>query len=60
MDWVPDGARPWTEGPEAVKTHLRGIILPDRLENGKTFTQVEIKPKMMGHDLATSPSRTSP
>lgn len=28
--------------------------------NGKQYTNVEIKPEMIGHYLAESPSRTSP
>lgn len=44
--------------PEAVKTHLRNmIILPEMVGsvvgvyNGQNFTQVEIKPYMIGHYL---------
>ncbi|OMJ10146.1 40S ribosomal protein S15 [Smittium culicis] len=47
------------EKPEAVKTHLRNmIIIPEMVGsivgvyNGKTFNQVEIKPEMIGHYLA--------
>ena len=47
------------EKPEMVKTHLRNmIIVPEMIGsvvgvyNGKTFTQVEIKPEMIGHYLA--------
>ncbi|XKL68790.1 hypothetical protein PGB90_006559 [Kerria lacca] len=46
------------EKPEVVKTHLRNmIIVPEMVGsivgvyNGKTFTQVEIKPEMIGHYL---------
>ncbi|RUS30374.1 40S ribosomal protein S15 [Jimgerdemannia flammicorona] len=46
------------EKPETVKTHLRNmIIVPEMIGsvvgvyNGKTFTQVEIKPEMTGHYL---------
>jgi len=47
------------EKPEAVRTHLRNmIIVPEMIGgvvgvyNGKTFNQVEIKPEMIGHYLA--------
>ncbi|PVU93567.1 hypothetical protein BB561_003174 [Smittium simulii] len=47
------------EKPEVVKTHLRNmIIIPEMVGsivgvyNGKSFTQVEIKPEMIGHYLA--------
>lgn len=47
------------EKPEMVKTHLRNmIIVPEMIGsvigvyNGKTFTNVEIKPEMIGHYLA--------
>lgn len=47
------------ERPATVKTHLRNmIIVPEMIGsvvgvyNGKTFTQVEIKPEMIGHYLA--------
>ena len=47
------------EKPAMVKTHLRNmIIVPEMIGsvvgvyNGKTFTQVEIKPEMIGHYLA--------
>ncbi|KAL6768653.1 RPS15 [Auxenochlorella protothecoides x Auxenochlorella symbiontica] len=50
---------PAGEKPEAVRTHLRNmIILPEMIGsivgvyNGKTFNQVEIKPDMIGHYLA--------
>jgi len=46
------------EKPEAVKTHLRDmIIVPEMIGsvvgvyNGKTFNNVEIKPEMIGHYL---------
>lgn len=46
------------EKPDVVKTHLRDmIIVPEMIGsvvgvyNGKTFTQVEIKPEMIGHYL---------
>eukprot|EP00029_Vermamoeba_vermiformis_P002594 TRINITY_DN12973_c0_g1_i1.p2 TRINITY_DN12973_c0_g1~~TRINITY_DN12973_c0_g1_i1.p2 ORF type:complete len:155 (-),score=40.46 TRINITY_DN12973_c0_g1_i1:120-557(-) len=44
--------------PEAIKTHLRdAIIVPEMIgsivgvHNGKGFTNVEIKPEMIGHYL---------
>ena len=47
------------EKPDMVKTHLRNmIIVPEMIGsvigvyNGKTFTNVEIKPEMIGHYLA--------
>ena len=47
------------EKPETVKTHLRDmIIVPEMIGsqigvyNGKVFTQVEIKPEMIGMYLA--------
>ncbi|KAJ2162386.1 40s ribosomal protein S15 [Coemansia sp. RSA 552] len=49
---------PDNEKPEAVKTHLRNmIIVPEMIGsvvgvyNGKVFNQVEIKPDMIGHYL---------
>merc|ERR1712234_51423 len=49
---------PVNEKPDVVKTHLRDmIIVPEmtgsivRVYNGKVFTQVEIKPEMIGHYL---------
>eukprot|EP01098_Paradermamoeba_levis_P006151 TRINITY_DN2554_c0_g1_i2.p1 TRINITY_DN2554_c0_g1~~TRINITY_DN2554_c0_g1_i2.p1 ORF type:complete len:169 (-),score=63.52 TRINITY_DN2554_c0_g1_i2:51-509(-) len=46
------------EKPEAVKTHLRNmIIVPEMIGsvvgvyNGKAFNSVEIKPEMVGHYL---------
>mmetsp|Transcript_17104 Transcript_17104/g.20719 ORF Transcript_17104/g.20719 Transcript_17104/m.20719 type:complete len:153 (+) Transcript_17104:184-642(+) len=45
--------------PDMVKTHLRNmIVVPEMIGsvigvyNGKVFTQVEIKPEMIGHYLA--------
>eukprot|EP00199_Chlamydomonas_sp_CCMP681_P003184 CAMPEP_0119106394 /NCGR_PEP_ID=MMETSP1180-20130426/4088_1 /TAXON_ID=3052 ORGANISM="Chlamydomonas cf sp, Strain CCMP681" /NCGR_SAMPLE_ID=MMETSP1180 /ASSEMBLY_ACC=CAM_ASM_000741 /LENGTH=147 /DNA_ID=CAMNT_0007091715 /DNA_START=41 /DNA_END=484 /DNA_ORIENTATION=- len=47
------------EKPAPVRTHLRNmIIVPEMIGsicsvyNGKSFTQVEIKPEMIGHYLA--------
>ncbi|XP_045481037.1 40S ribosomal protein S15 [Harmonia axyridis] len=49
---------PPLEKPEIVKTHLRNmIIVPEMVGsivgvyNGKAFTQVEVKPEMIGHYL---------
>ncbi|XP_071450273.1 small ribosomal subunit protein uS19 [Hetaerina americana] len=49
---------PPNEKPEVVKTHLRNmIIVPEMVGsivgvyNGRTFTQIEIKPEMIGHYL---------
>merc|ERR1711990_1039172 len=49
---------PAGEKPEAVRTHLRNmIIVPEMIGsvvgvyNGKSFNQVEIKPEMIGHYL---------
>merc|ERR1712127_906761 len=49
---------PEGEKPEAVRTHLRGmIVVPEMIGsvvgvyNGKTFNQVEVKPEMLGHYL---------
>jgi small subunit ribosomal protein S15e len=49
---------PTGEKPAVVKTHLRNmIVVPEMIGsvvgvyNGKTFTQVEIKPEMIGHYL---------
>ena len=49
---------PPNEKPEAVKTHLRNmIIVPEMVGsivgvyNGKAFNLVEIKPEMIGHYL---------
>eukprot|EP00457_Paulinella_chromatophora_P008141 gb/GEZN01008169.1/.p1 GENE.gb/GEZN01008169.1/~~gb/GEZN01008169.1/.p1 ORF type:complete len:186 (+),score=24.49 gb/GEZN01008169.1/:642-1199(+) len=47
------------EKPKTIKTHMRNmIIVPEMVAsvvgvyNGKSFTQVEIKPNMIGHYLA--------
>eukprot|EP00382_Lankesteria_abbotti_P005744 CAMPEP_0113846844 /NCGR_PEP_ID=MMETSP0372-20130328/1531_1 /TAXON_ID=340204 /ORGANISM="Lankesteria abbotti" /LENGTH=147 /DNA_ID=CAMNT_0000816029 /DNA_START=54 /DNA_END=497 /DNA_ORIENTATION=- /assembly_acc=CAM_ASM_000359 len=47
------------EKPTAVRTHLRSmVIVPEMIGsvvaiyNGKTFSEVEIKPEMVGHYLA--------
>ncbi|XP_062516624.1 uncharacterized protein LOC134191983 [Corticium candelabrum] len=49
---------PENEKPDAVKTHLRNmIVVPEMvgsvigIYNGKAFNQVEIKPEMIGHYL---------
>ena len=49
---------PLGEKPEAVKTHLRDmIVVPEMIGsivgiyNGKVFNQVEIRPEMTGHYL---------
>merc|ERR1712157_558346 len=49
---------PAGEKPEAVRTHLRNmIIVPEMIGsvvgvyNGKSFNQVEIRPEMIGHYL---------
>merc|ERR1712025_1429477 len=48
---------PVNEKPDVVKTHLRNMIVPEMtgsivgVYNGKVFTQVEIKPEMIGHYL---------
>merc|ERR1711920_440694 len=49
---------PVNEKPDLVKTHLRNmVVVPEMtgsivgVSNGKTFTQVEIKPEMIGHYL---------
>ena len=49
---------PPNEKPDIVKTHLRNMIVVSEITgsivgvyNGKVFTQVEIKPKMIGHYL---------
>jgi len=46
------------ERPEAVKTHLRNVVIVPEMVgaivgvyNGKTFTNVEIKAEMIGHYL---------
>merc|ERR1711909_170817 len=49
---------PVNEKPDVVKTHLRNMIVVPEMTgsivgvyNGKVFTQVEIKPGMIGHYL---------
>ncbi|NEU33307.1 30S ribosomal protein S19, partial [bacterium LRH843] len=49
---------PPNEKPEVVKTHLRNmVIVPEMVGsivgvyNGKAFSQVEVKPEMIGHYL---------
>merc|ERR1711928_71141 len=49
---------PANEKPDVVKTHLRKMIVVPEMTgsivgvyNGKVFTQVEIKPEMIGHYL---------
>merc|ERR1712141_187808 len=49
---------PPNEKPDVVKTQLRDmVIVPEMtgsivgVHNGKTYTQVEIKPEMIGHYL---------
>merc|ERR1712018_333020 len=49
---------PVNEKPDVVKTHLRDMIIVPEMTgsvvgvyNGKTFSQVEIKPEMIGHYL---------
>ena len=49
---------PVNEKPDVVKTHLRNMIVVPEMTgsivgvyNGKVFTQVEIKPEMIGHYL---------
>merc|ERR1711999_1065 len=49
---------PANEKPDVVKTHLRNmVIMPEMtgsivgVYNGKVFTQVEVKPEMIGHYL---------
>merc|ERR1712098_920634 len=44
--------------PECVKTHCRNMVIEPEMTgsvvgvyNGKTFTNVEIKPEMIGHYL---------
>merc|ERR1712158_125395 len=46
------------EKPDVVKTHLRNMVIVPEMTgsivgvyNGKVFTQVEIKPEMIGHYL---------
>merc|ERR1711994_617099 len=49
---------PVNEKPDVVKTHLRNMVIVPEMTgsivgvyNGKTYTQVEIKPEMIGHYL---------
>ena len=49
---------PVNEKPDVVETHLRNMIVVPEMTgsivgvyNGKVFTQVEIKPEMIGHYL---------
>merc|ERR1712018_339097 len=49
---------PANEKPDCVKTHLRDMIIVPEMTgsvvgvyNGKVFTQVEVKPEMIGHYL---------
>merc|ERR1712059_241990 len=49
---------PVNEKPDVVKTHLRNMVIVPEMTgsivgvyNGKVFTQVEIKPEMIGHYL---------
>jgi len=49
---------PVNEKPDVVKTHLRNMVVVPEMTgsvvgvyNGKVFTQVEIKPEMIGHYL---------
>lgn len=51
-------AAPENEKPQAVKTHLRNmIVVPEMIGsiigvyNGKVFNNVEIRPEMVGHYL---------
>ena len=51
-------AAPVNEKPDVVKTHLRNMVVVPEMTgsivgvyNGKVFTQVEIKPEMIGHYL---------
>merc|ERR1712087_932826 len=51
-------AAPVNEKPDIVKTHLRNMVVVPEMTgsivgvyNGKVFTQVEIKPEMIGHYL---------
>jgi len=46
------------EKPDVVKTHLRNMVVVPEMTgsvvgvyNGKVFTQVEVKPEMIGHYL---------
>merc|ERR1712059_69788 len=49
---------PVNEKPDVVKIHLRNMVIVPEMTgsvvgvyNGKVFTQVEIKPEMIGHYL---------
>ena len=49
---------PANEKPDIVKTHLRNMVVVPEMTgsivgvyNGKVFTQVEVKPEMIGHYL---------
>ena len=49
---------PPNEKPDIVKTHLTNMLVVPEMTgsivgvyNGKVFTQVEIKPEMIGHCL---------
>merc|ERR1712107_203262 len=49
---------PANEKPDVVKTHLRNMVIVPEMTgsivgvyNGKVFTQVEVKPEMIGHSL---------
>ena len=49
---------PPNEKPDIVKTHLRNMIIVPKINgsivgvyNGKVFTQVKIKPEVIGHYL---------
>merc|ERR1712126_346555 len=49
---------PPNEKPDVVKTHLRNMVIVPEMTgsivgvyNGKVFTQVEVKPEMIGHYL---------
>merc|ERR1712192_287497 len=49
---------PANEKPDVVKTHLRNMVIVPEMTgsivgvyNGKVFTQVEMKPEMIGHYL---------
>jgi len=49
---------PANEKPDVVKTHLRNMVIVPEMTgsivgvyNGKVFTQVEVKPEMIGHYL---------
>ena len=57
--YVQKAECPENERPEAVKTHLRNmLVVPEMIGsivgvyNGKTFNNVEIKAEMIGHYLA--------